>query len=88
MKTVTYVPGTFVTLVSGPYTPFPKGEIRSTLETALLAEHCRSGRENSLWRAPNLGGCYSNRKDASVPLTAPLSDGLFKVPLNLRSLMS
>ena len=31
---------------------------------------------------------HSNRNDASVPLTAPLSDGLFKVPLNLRSLMS
>ena len=32
--------------------------------------------------------CYSNRNEASVPLTAPLSDGLFNVPLNLRSLMS
>src|SRR5215510_7998636 len=26
IKTVTYVPGTFVTLVSGPHTPFSKGE--------------------------------------------------------------
>jgi hypothetical protein len=26
MKTVTYVPGTFVTLVPGPYTLFSKGE--------------------------------------------------------------
>src|SRR5262249_12940156 len=25
IKTVTYVPGTFVTLVSGPHTPFSKG---------------------------------------------------------------
>jgi hypothetical protein len=26
IKTVTYVSGTFVTLVPGPYTPLPKGE--------------------------------------------------------------
>jgi hypothetical protein len=30
---------------------------------------------------------YSNRNEASVPETAPLSDKLLSVPLNLRSLM-
>ena len=38
-------------------------------------------------RSLNLSSAYSNRNDASVPVTAPLSDKFFSVPLNLRSLM-
>jgi len=41
MKTVTYVPGTFVTLVPGPYTPLSKGEFSQKLLNPSLKKRGR-----------------------------------------------